>query len=100
MTNFCDQELVCRDCGATFTFTAGEQAFFAEKQFTSPIRCKACRQARKAAKDGGQTAHQLGNFNNSDGYPQDLSGFTPPPVESRKRSGSRRRRVVDEEQDW
>lgn len=43
-----DKTLVCRDCGAEFTFTAGEQEFFASKGFTNePTRCQACRAARK-----------------------------------------------------
>ena len=29
-----DKTLVCKDCGAEFVFTAGEQAFYAEKGFT------------------------------------------------------------------
>ncbi len=45
---FSDKTLVCKDCGQTFTFTAGEQEFYAEKGFTNePQRCKACRIARK-----------------------------------------------------
>ncbi len=40
--------LTCRDCGASFDFTAEEQEFFAEKGFTNePTRCKDCRAARK-----------------------------------------------------
>lgn len=47
-TNYTDKTLVCKDCGAEFTFTAGEQAFFAEKGFSNePVRCPACRKARK-----------------------------------------------------
>ena len=43
-----DKTLVCKDCGAEFTFTAGEQAFYAEKGFeNAPVRCPACRKARK-----------------------------------------------------
>ena len=39
-----DKTLICRDCGAEFVFTAGEQAFYAEKGFQNePSRCKACR---------------------------------------------------------
>jgi CxxC-x17-CxxC domain-containing protein len=45
-----DKTLVCKDCGQEFTFTAGEQEFYAEKGFTNePQRCKACRAARKGA---------------------------------------------------
>ena len=30
-TQFVDETLVCKDCGKEFVFTAGEQAFYAEK---------------------------------------------------------------------
>ncbi len=44
-----DKTLVCRDCGQEFTFTAGEQEFYAEKGFQNePTRCKDRRQTRKA----------------------------------------------------
>lgn len=43
-----DKTLVCKDCGAEFIFTEGEQAFYAEKGFDNePQRCKECRIARK-----------------------------------------------------
>ena len=43
-----DEKLICKDCGAEFVFTAGEQEFYAEKGFQNkPQRCKACRDARK-----------------------------------------------------
>ena len=43
-----DKTLTCRDCGAEFVFTAGEQEFYAEKGFQNePTRCKQCRNARK-----------------------------------------------------
>jgi len=48
-----DRTLVCRDCGQEFTFTAGEQAFYQERGFSEPQRCKACRSARKAQQSGG-----------------------------------------------
>ena len=45
-----DKTLVCKECGNEFVFTAGEQEFYAEKGFVNePQRCKACRDARKAA---------------------------------------------------
>lgn len=44
-----DKTLVCKDCNANFTFTMGEQEFYAEKGFTNePARCPECRKARKA----------------------------------------------------
>jgi len=45
-----DKTLVCKDCGAEFVFTAGEQEFYAEKGFVNePKRCKSCRDAKKNA---------------------------------------------------
>ncbi len=49
---FTDKELQCSDCGATFTFTADEQEFFASKGYANePKRCPACREARRAQRD-------------------------------------------------
>jgi CxxC-x17-CxxC domain-containing protein len=43
-----DKVLACRDCGVSFTFTAGEQAFFASRGLLNqPSRCSGCRNARK-----------------------------------------------------
>ena len=42
-----DKILVCKECGNEFTFTAGEQEFYAERGFQNePQRCKACGEAR------------------------------------------------------
>jgi len=42
-----DKSLTCVDCGAEFIWTAGEQVFFADKQFKNePKRCKACKTKR------------------------------------------------------
>ena len=44
-----DEMLSCVDCGRPFTFTTGEQEFFAMKGFTNkPSRCTDCRATRKA----------------------------------------------------
>jgi CxxC-x17-CxxC domain-containing protein len=51
---YTDETLSCADCGAPFTFTAGEQEFHASKGFTNkPGRCPTCRAARRAQRDGG-----------------------------------------------
>lgn len=42
-----DQQITCRDCGTTFTFTEGEQAFYTERVLAAPQRCKDCRVKRK-----------------------------------------------------
>ncbi len=48
-----DKALVCRDCGTSFTFTAGEQAFYASRGLMNePGRCPSCRSARKAGGSG------------------------------------------------
>jgi len=50
---FQDKTLQCVDCGANFTFTAGEQEFFASKGYTNePKRCLACRQSRRTNRGG------------------------------------------------
>jgi CxxC-x17-CxxC domain-containing protein len=43
-----DKTLTCSDCNQSFTFTASEQDFYAERGFTEPRRCPTCRAARKA----------------------------------------------------
>ena len=44
-----DKTLTCKDCGAEFVFTVGEQEFYKEKGFDNePKRCLACRRAKKA----------------------------------------------------
>ena len=49
-----DRTITCSDCGKPFVFTAGEQAFFAEKGFAGgPKRCPQCRALRRAERDGG-----------------------------------------------
>jgi CxxC-x17-CxxC domain-containing protein len=57
---YTDQTISCLDCGQEFTFTAGEQEFYAERGFTEPPkRCPSCRAIRKAQRsratsyDGG-----------------------------------------------
>ena len=49
-----DKTLVCKDCGKEFTFTEGEQEFYADKGFSDPIRCADCRQAKKDSKRNGK----------------------------------------------
>ncbi|MEG2003156.1 MAG: zinc-ribbon domain containing protein [Clostridia bacterium] len=43
-----DKKMKCKDCGAEFVFTAGEQEFYASRGFQNePQRCKGCRDKRK-----------------------------------------------------
>ena len=43
-----DKTLVCQDCNQEFVFSASEQQFYADRQFSEPRRCPSCRAARKA----------------------------------------------------
>jgi len=54
-----DETLYCRDCNQEFTFTVGEQEFYASRGLTNkPGRCPSCRAARKQA--GGQSSYSGG----------------------------------------
>ena len=45
-----DRTIVCRDCGGDFTFTSGEQEFYASKGLLNdPVRCPDCRAVRRAS---------------------------------------------------
>ena len=56
-----DTTLTCRDCGQAFTFTSGEQDFYASRGFSEPSRCADCRAARKAQRDGGSSGSYGGS---------------------------------------
>lgn len=50
-SKFTDKELTCKDCNKPWTFSAGEQEFYAEKAFENePARCKECRKIQKDAR--------------------------------------------------
>ncbi len=76
--SFTDKTLTCRDCGSEFTFTAGEQEFYAQKGFDNePTRCQNCRRARKAQRnesgagdyrDSGSSYSSGGGYGGSSGY--------------------------------
>jgi CxxC-x17-CxxC domain-containing protein len=58
-----DKNLTCADCSQEFVFTASEQDFYAQRNFTEPRRCSSCRASRKAASgDGG------GGYGGGGGY--------------------------------
>lgn len=59
--SFTDQTLTCRDCNQPFTFTAGEQEFFASRGLTNnPSRCPSCRAARKQSMGGSRGGARSG----------------------------------------
>lgn len=49
---YTDRAIACLDCGQEFTFTSGEQEFYAQRGFTEPPkRCPSCRAVRKAQRN-------------------------------------------------
>ena len=63
-----DKTLTCRDCGNTFTFTEGEQDFYAQKGYSEPSRCPDCRAAKKAARnEGGYGGGSYGSYSGGGG---------------------------------
>ena len=67
-----DKILTCIDCNQEFSFTASEQQFYADRQFSEPRRCSACRAAKKAARgDSGGGGYSSGGYSsggNGGGY--------------------------------
>ena len=64
-----DKTLVCQDCNQEFAFTASEQQFYADRQFTEPRRCPSCRAARKAQRgDSGGGSYSGGGNSGGGGY--------------------------------
>jgi len=61
-----DQLLNCSDCGAEFAFTGRDQAFYRERGFAPPRRCRNCRQKRKGS-GGGDGYGGGGGYGNSGG---------------------------------
>jgi CxxC-x17-CxxC domain-containing protein len=49
-----DRTLTCQDCGESFTFSADDQQYHAEKGYENePKRCPSCRQARRRDRGEG-----------------------------------------------
>ncbi|MFQ3631277.1 zinc-ribbon domain containing protein [Roseiflexus sp.] len=72
--SYADKTLTCRDCGAQFVFTAGEQEFYAQKGFTNePSRCPSCRQARKTSGGGARSGY--GDRGGGGGYGERGGGY-------------------------
>jgi CxxC-x17-CxxC domain-containing protein len=65
-TSYTDKILSCVDCSQEFTFTASDQQFYADRQFSEPRRCASCRAAKKAAR--GETGSYSGGSSYGGGY--------------------------------
>jgi CxxC-x17-CxxC domain-containing protein len=63
-----DRTITCRDCGQAFTFTAGEQAFYAERGYSEPQRCSSCRAERKAQRSSSGYDSGSGYSGGGGGY--------------------------------
>jgi CxxC-x17-CxxC domain-containing protein len=70
-----DKSLVCVDCGVQFTFSARDQAFYQERGYQAPRRCKVCRDKRKS---GQMPTGSAGGFErNAGGPPSRHAAATP-----------------------
>ncbi|HEY1017144.1 MAG TPA: zinc-ribbon domain containing protein [Herpetosiphonaceae bacterium] len=73
--SFTDKALECVDCGNQFTFTVGEQEFYAQKGFTNePRRCPACRQAKKSQRSDSGNRSSFGGSRDSYGSRDSFGG--------------------------
>jgi cold shock CspA family protein len=72
--DFVDRMLPCDTCGGSFVWTAGEQEFFAQRDFSAPKRCSGARKARKA---GGPVRYDACPFGASSGASAGDRGSRP-----------------------
>jgi CxxC-x17-CxxC domain-containing protein len=74
---YADRTISCVDCGQEFTFTSGEQEFYAQRGFSeAPKRCTSCRAARKAQRTGsGSGSYGGGSGGYSGGYDRGDGGY-------------------------
>lgn len=89
MGQYTDKTMTCRDCGKQFTFTAGEQEFYASRGFSEPTRCGECRAARKASREGGGDYSSRSSYSGSS-YGGSSSGSSYSSTGSRDYSSSGR----------
>jgi CxxC-x17-CxxC domain-containing protein len=63
-----DRTLTCLDCNQSFTFSADDQRYHAEKGYTNePKRCTSCRQARRSGSGGYGSSYGSGGYGSSYG---------------------------------
>ena len=62
-----DRTLTCLDCSQSFTFSADDQRYHAEKGYNNePKRCTSCRQARRNS--GGGSSSYGSSYGSNGGY--------------------------------
>ena len=65
---FDDRTLACKECGAEFVFTAGEQEFYERKGLIhDPTRCPSCRAERRRTRPDGDMGGGGGGFGGGGG---------------------------------
>lgn len=76
-----DSLLTCVECGAQFVFSVRDQAFYQERGYRAPRRCKVCRDKRKSPTQAAQGAYpdhhhgaEPGNAAKSYGHAHDDAG--------------------------
>jgi CxxC-x17-CxxC domain-containing protein len=57
-----DKTLTCADCSQEFSFSASEQQFYADRQFSEPRRCPSCRAVRKASRGESSGSYGGGGY--------------------------------------
>ena len=67
-TSYTDKILSCVDCSQEFTFTASDQQFYADRQFSEPRRCPSCRAAKKAARGESGGSYSSGSSYGGSSY--------------------------------
>ena len=58
--SFTDKTLTCKDCGKSFTFTAGEQEFYQQRGFQNePQRCADCRTNKRSSRGTSRQMYKV-----------------------------------------
>jgi CxxC-x17-CxxC domain-containing protein len=69
---YADKTLSCVECNQQFSFTASDQQFYADRQFSEPRRCASCRAIRKAARGETSGSSHSGGY----GAPREMFSAT------------------------
>ncbi len=63
-----DITLICKESGQEFVWTAGEQAFYAEKGFQQPKYCPEVRAKKKAERENNRNKFRNNDSNSRFSY--------------------------------